>query len=237
MPDIFVAPTQNPAAKINTLPQKPTVPQANTPFLPNSRNTSASEIPDTDFHIRSHIHLFASLCKNPLGVTFQNQGLNERVLLFVRKDFVTNFPWIAIASILFFVPSLFPFFGKTMNIQLTSLPLKFFLYFIFSYYLFLLIYVFVNFIDWYFNIALITNVRVIELSFSGIVYKDVSATKIDLLQDVSFSQIGVLRTVFDYGDVLVQTAGTLENFTFKAVPEPENIVNFVEDLIGKEENV
>ena len=101
------------------------------------------------------------------------------------------------------------------------------------YYLIVATYWFINFISWYFNISLVTDKRVIDIDFSNLVYKDVAATKINLVQDVSFAQIGAIRTFFDYGDVLVQTAGTLDNFTFESAPQPENIVHIVEDLIGK----
>jgi hypothetical protein len=94
-------------------------------------------------------------------------------------------------------------------------------------------YWYINFISWYFNISLVTDKRVIDINFSNLVYKDVAATKMNLVQDVSFAQIGAIRTFFDYGDVLVQTAGTLDNFTFESAPQPENIVHIVEDLIGK----
>jgi hypothetical protein len=93
----------------------------------------------------------------------------------------------------------------------------------------------VSFITWYFNVSLVTSIRVMDVVFSNLVYKNVSATKIDLVQDVNYSQIGVFRTFFDYGDVMVQTAGTLDNFVFEAVPQPENVVHIIEDLIGKGE--
>ena len=79
--------------------------------------------------------------------------------------------------------------------------------------------------------------KVIEVVFASLIYKHVSATKIDLIQDVSYSQVGVGRSIFDYGDVLVQTAGTIDNFTFDAIPEPENVVHIIEDVIGKEKSV
>jgi hypothetical protein len=53
------------------------------------------------------------------------------------------------------------------------------------------------------------------------------------VQDVSFAQVGAIRTFFDYGDVLVQTAGTLDNFIFESAPQPSNIVHITEDLIGR----
>src|SRR6185312_13838888 len=94
-------------------------------------------------------------------------------------------------------------------------------------------YMFVSFITWYFNISLITNKRILDIDFQDLVYKNIAETKMDLIQDVSETETGVLRTVFNFGDVLVQTAGTLENFNLEAVPHPDRAVEIVETLIGK----
>lgn len=80
---------------------------------------------------------------------------------------------------------------------------------------------------------LVTNQRIVDIDFENLVYKNVAETKLTLVQDVSYTQTGAIRTVFDYGDVLIQTAGTIDNFDLHAVPIPERIVNIVEDLIGK----
>ena len=230
MPDLFVAPTVNPATKKSALPNDSSLASLDkTPSLPT--------LPLTKTPVRKGVHLFTSIGKNPPDMYFQNQEEEEKVLLFVRKAFITNFPWIFF-SILFlllplFVNSLFLFF----NFKIFAFPNRYFLFFLLFYYLLVISYIYVSFITWYFKISLVTNVRVIEVDFSNLVYKNVAATKIDLIQDVSYSQVGVLRTIFDYGDVLVQTAGTIDNFTFEAVPQPDNVVQVIGDLIGKEENV
>jgi len=44
--------------------------------------------------------------------------------------------------------------------------------------------------------------------------------------------VGSVRSVFNYGDVLIQTAGTLANFEFDRAPEPARIVRVIADMIG-----
>jgi hypothetical protein len=94
-------------------------------------------------------------------------------------------------------------------------------------------YFYINFITWYYNVALITDQRVIDVDFSSLVYKDVATTKLSLVQDISYAQVGVVRTFFDYGNILIQTAGSLDNFIFESSPKPEAAVHIVEELIGK----
>jgi hypothetical protein len=46
---------------------------------------------------------------------------------------------------------------------------------------------------------------------------------------------GAIRTIFNYGDVLVQTAGEVPNFDFLAVPNPDKVVKVLQELRIEEE--
>ena len=181
--------------------------------------------------------LFTSFSENPEGVSFQNQEEGEKIILFIRKDFITNIGWLVTGAFLLLLP-LVVFLGQQFlfsKYTLISIPVNLLLTLFLFYYLFTLTYLFISFITWYFNISLITDRRVVDIDFSSLVYKNIAVTKLDLVQDVSYKQVGVMRTFFDYGNVLVQTAGTIDNFEFDSAPNPEEIVHIVEDLIGKNE--
>ena len=45
------------------------------------------------------------------------------------------------------------------------------------------------------------------------------------VEDVSANQSGLLATVFNYGTLTVQTAGTLENFIFTYCPNPNSLAH------------
>jgi hypothetical protein len=183
--------------------------------------------------VRNPVHLFSAFRKDPDGVNFSDKEEKEKIILFIRRSFITNIRWIFFGSLLLILPLFLPFILRFFPNPLPLLANKFYFFLIAFYYLAVATYWFINFISWYFNISLVTDKRVIDIDFSNLVYKDVAATKINLVQDVSFAQIGAIRTFFDYGDVLVQTAGTLDNFIFESAPQPENIVHITEDLIGK----
>ena len=107
------------------------------------------------------------------------------------------------------------------------LGLSFYYYLVFGY-------AFVNYITWFYNSSLVTTQRIIDIDFSHIVFENVSASKLNQIQDVHYAQIGVFASVFDYGDVTVQTAGTsVLGFDFLAAPHPEKVVHFINSLIGK----
>ena len=85
-----------------------------------------------------------------------------------------------------------------------------------------------------YNVALITDRRVIDVDFSNLVYKDVATTKLTWSRMSATPKSGSVRTFFDYGDILIQTAGSLDNFNFESAPDPEEVVHIVEELIGKQ---
>src|ERR1035437_2671046 len=211
MPDIFIA-----EPKIEPTQSKPT------PLI--SVEETSTQNP---------VHLFSAFKKDPDGVNFSDKDADEKIILFIRRSFITNIRWIFFGSLLVIVPLFLPLTLGFFQNPLPFLPNRFYFFLSAFYYLIVATYWFINFISWYFNISLVTDRRVIDIDFSSLVYKDVAATKINLVQDVSFAQIGAVRTFFDYGDVLVQTAGTLDNFIFESAPQPSNIVHITEDLIGR----
>lgn len=209
MIDVFIA-------KAKSLPAQPGLPQ-----IPKPK-------------ISDHPHMIYSFWENPTEIVFEDLEEDEKMLLLLRRHFNTNLHWIFVSALLFLLPLLFiPFQKELAAFSFLELPVRFIVLFIIFYYLVVFTYLFANFITWYFNVSLITNKRVIDVNFADLVYKNVSATKLSLLQDASYVQVGVFRSLFDYGDVLLQTAGTLDNFSFPSVPKPEKVVRIIEELIGK----
>lgn len=213
MPDLFVA------KKNNNIPKK------------NQTNNPSSLLPISP---SKPVKFFACYQENPSGVSFKEQDSDEKILLFLRMDFVTNIPWIFVSIILLFVPIIIfllsGFLKPVMPFLYTSS--KTYLTVTIFYYLLILSYVLANFITWFYNISLITNKKVVDVNYSNIVYTHVALTTLDLVEDVSYIQTGFIRSLFNYGDVLVQTAGENENFYIDKVPNPIKIIKIVENLIG-----
>lgn len=180
---------------------------------------------------KNKVHFFTNLVLYPGNVVFENQEENEEIVLLVRRDLITNLPWVLFAIFLILIPplisifsSLFsPFFVLSPNVQLVA---------VLFYYLIVIGFIITQFVLWYFNIGLVTTKRIIDFDVSGILFKEVSETKLNLVEDVTYSQVGAIRSVFNYGDVKIQTAGNNENFEFDRAPEPARIVRIIADMIG-----
>ena len=170
----------------------------------------------------------------PEGVSFETQEPDETIVLLLRKHFITNFPWILTSVILILIPltifpviianNLIPQFSPTL-FQIVSLV----------WYLFTLSYILVNFLLWYFTISIATNERILDIDFINLLNKKLAETRISRVEDVTQRTGGVFEAFFDYGNVIVQTAGTDPVFQFQSVPKPQEVVRIINQLVEREE--
>ncbi|MBU0613530.1 PH domain-containing protein [Patescibacteria group bacterium] len=85
-------------------------------------------------------------------------------------------------------------------------------------------------IIWYYNAFMITNKRIIDFDQKGLFDKTVSVATYDKIQDISFKKKGVFSTVFNYGTIVIQTAGTNANLEIRSVFEPEKIQDVIMEI-------
>lgn len=227
MPDIYIG-----EAKTNDL----TIPSAPDNLGINESKKEILKIEHKKNKEHNHLHTFAAYCENPSSITFADRLDDEEILLLLRKHFVTNIPWVIKAVALSLVPLIIMMVIFFEFISIDFLPPNYAVISLLFYYFIVFGYVFVNYLTWFYNVSLVTNERIVDVDFSQIVFENVAATKLTQVEDVHYSQIGVIRSIFDYGDVILQTAGTLPNFDFLAVPHPERVIKVIGALIGNAEN-
>ena len=177
------------------------------------------------------VNLFTSYCPNP-QIFFKDINPDEEILLFLRRHLVTNVPWIIQGIFLIILPLLIGILINALSIPIAGVGPGLSLFSLLFYYLLGFEFFFLHFLNWFYNISLVTNQRIIDIDFRVLHSKHMAATKIVQIEDVSLNEVGIIRSVFDYGDVRVQTAGTAGHFEFLAVPHPEKIVDLIGDLIG-----
>jgi hypothetical protein len=72
---------------------------------------------------------------------------------------------------------------------------------------------------------LITDRSLVQIMQRSLFNKKVSRLSISNVEDVSEEQRGILATFFNYGTLMVQTAGAEENFIFTLCPSPSLIAD------------
>lgn len=93
------------------------------------------------------------------------------------------------------------------------------------YYLALVTFFFIRWLDFYLDLAIVTDKRVVDIDQHGLFNRNVAELEYEAVQDVSAAKHGILQTLFNFGDVEIQTAGEKANFTFRTVARPEEIVD------------
>src|SRR5260221_3752662 len=121
---------------------------------------------------------FSGFAEYPTHVRFQTQDDDETIVLFLRKSQIINIPWIFFAVLFMLFPPIIIAFHTLVPLPLPilSLPIGFLWIGIGFYYLAIITCAFVNFLTWYYNVAFITNKRVVDVDFHQLVFKDVAET-------------------------------------------------------------
>jgi hypothetical protein len=100
-------------------------------------------------------------------------------------------------------------------------------------YLTLCTWYFVRWLDYYLDLAIVTDRRVVDIDQYGLFRRNVAELDYDVIQDVTVSKYGVLPTLLNYGNVEIQTAGEQRNFAFKSIPRPEERANIITETREK----
>ena len=167
----------------------------------------------------------------PKRVRFENQEQREKIILLLRQHWVTQLRWMMMGIMGIGVPAIFVWVPL-----LDFLPANYQFMALVLWYLLLIAYIFENFISWLYQAFIITDERIIDINFSNLIYKELSEAKIDNIEDVTYRQGGVMRAAFNFGDVVMQTAGAQREFMIEGVPEPNRVVKIMNELKLEEEH-
>jgi len=156
----------------------------------------------------------------------------EKVVARVRRHFVTYIPTMLFFLLLMMVPlglyfliqNIFPFLltdpvGYPLLTMLASI-----------YYLSLMLFLYTSFIEFYLDLHIITNDRMVDIEQITLFARKIAEVDLYQIQDVSSEIRGFFPTIFKYGDVDVQTAGSVPKFSMKNVPQPHQLRRLILDL-------
>ena len=167
------------------------------------------------------------------GVHFESQSPDEEVVYVFRAHPITNIRWI-IGGILFsFIPLIVAIILVFPGPY--SLPIKnaSILAVLLVWWLFVVGFMFREFLVWFFNLYIITNKRIVDIDYFSLFSKQVSETPLDNIQDITHREVGPLQHWLDFGDIFIQTAGAAHNFEFHNIPNPDGVQKDLMDLVRK----
>lgn len=70
------------------------------------------------------------------------------------------------------------------------------------------------------NVVFITDEKIAQVLYITIFNRKISQLNIGDVQDVTVTQQGIFAHLFNYGTLVIETAGEQQNYTFSFVPKP-----------------
>jgi uncharacterized membrane protein YdbT with pleckstrin-like domain len=99
--------------------------------------------------------------------------------------------------------------------------------------LFLWVYAFFIWIDYYFDVWVITDERILNIEQRGLFTRVISEVNLEKVQDVTTKVGGFFPTILNYGDIFIQTAGQENYFHFRNVGTPDEHKDRIVELVKK----
>lgn len=177
--------------------------------------------------------MFPSYAEHPVDMRFEGQDEDEEILLLLRAHPITNLSWIIGAVLIFLLPFFIPKILQLLNYNLSFIPESFIILSLIINYLLVLVIVFEGFLYWYFNVYIVTDKNIVDVDFHSLLFKTIDVAPLRNTEDASSSMGGILNSVFNYGNVFIQTAGTSRNIDFHDVSKPHRVADFILDEAHK----
>lgn len=149
----------------------------------------------------------------------------EKKILVLRRHWASYLPTVLLYLLLALIPVvIFLIFNQPGNTTLSTPYLKALLILLGSAYeLCIALFFYANFLIYYLDMLIVTSDRLVMVSQGNLFARKVSELDLFRIQDCTSNVRGFWRTIFDFGDLEIQTAGERENFVFANLPRPHEI--------------
>lgn len=87
-------------------------------------------------------------------------------------------------------------------------------------------------IDWRNDLYVLTPEMVIDIEKMPLIFEHRREASLRMIQDVSYVQPSFLHKLLNYGDLRLETAGTLGEFTFDNVPQPREVQSIIVERLN-----
>jgi len=168
---------------------------------------------------------------NVSQLDFPGKRPNEHVLLLLRRHWSILLMHGVVCFVLLIIPlvidtaisELYADFHSGSFYPLFTLVFWLYLMGIWTYF-------FVGWIDYYLDAWIVTNDRIINIEQNGLFNRVISEQRLYRIQDVTAEVKGPWKTMLNFGNVYIQTAGEMERFVFEDVPEPYQVKKILIEL-------
>ncbi|MEK7575709.1 MAG: PH domain-containing protein [Patescibacteria group bacterium] len=154
---------------------------------------------------------------------------DEKIILEERKH------WFILLAETFFLVllAILPFALFVFHWSKVPINLSLILILISIWLLFLWIAFFVIWTDYYLDVFILTNKRIVKTEQNGFFNREASTLSLDKIQDVTMDVRGIIMTFLNIGNISIQTASESPEFIIKGLGNPEKIKEMIMNEYGK----
>ncbi|MFZ6035529.1 MAG: PH domain-containing protein [Patescibacteria group bacterium] len=171
--------------------------------------------------------------QNPNNYYFPGRAADEPVLLVIRRHKMALMQKLSLFVLCGVLPVIFSVLLITYTDWLDdrfSIVYLVLVLFAGLYYLYLLLFMYHAWIDYYLDVWVITDRRIIATDQRGLFHRQIAELQLDKIQDVSSDIHGLFPTLFNYGRIHIQTASEQDKFSFEEVPKAEHVARRILQL-------
>ncbi len=169
-------------------------------------------------------------------INFIHKKSYEKIVKTVRRDPITFVPYIIVflltmlvpVGVLWLINTMFP----GLLVGAISYPLV--VLFASAYYLCLFLFFYSYFVAFYLDMWVITNDRLIDVRQISLFAKSIAELDLYQIQDATSDVKGFFASVFNYGNVNLQTAGSVPKFIIYNTPDPHALRQLILDLAAED---
>lgn len=92
---------------------------------------------------------------------------------------------------------------------------------------------FVHWFNWRYDLYVITDRRVVDSTRLFPLKKRLAEAQLDRVQDTSYEKNGLFANLFNYGSIVIQTAGEADNFVWNGMPDPVRAQAIVREAVER----
>lgn len=149
----------------------------------------------------------------------------ETIKYFLRQHPIVFIPTLFLFIILIGVPFVIYFLINTLFPELLS-NVSVYTFGVLGasiFYLSIFLFFYSQFLEFYLDIWIVTNDRIIDIEQAGLFARTISELDLYRIQDVTTEVNGFFPTMFHYGNVTVKTASSNSHIMFRNVQHPNEI--------------
>ncbi len=163
-------------------------------------------------------------------------SLQENDIHVLRRHPITLLPLLLSTALVFLLP--FGGYGALLlfkpDLFETPSNLTLFMLGASIFFCFGLLFVFQTFMEYWLDVFIVTEKRILDINQTGLFKRTISELRLYRTQDVTSEIKGFWNSLFNYGDVFVQTAGEIERFHFEDVRHPNEVAKMILELSEKD---